>query len=346
MAQLYVTSLGCMWRDAFTRWRDAFTRWRDAFTCEVCDVMHSYVMRLIHMSRDVFIHAVTDSYVMWCIAMKRDMFIGNMTCCGKRQVHVRHVTFDSFIWGCISRCDMTRLCQLAEFEKIGSTVHACDLWLESLTWGRYWFICTWIFIFIHIYIYIYVYIYYIHDMTHLCRLAQFEKADGAVGQDGWVKFLKVSYIVTSCCKFSGKLTFETFYHDFCRREAAILCRRLLLDGSRFLWMTQCPVTWLDHVCAMTRSWVTWLVCMCDMKTAACWKSFSCNDAMPCDMIRSYVCRDLCTCVPWLVHAWRDSCLYVTWGQLLAESCQHWMTLCPVTWLIQVCDMTRSRVCRD
>jgi len=183
-------------------------------------------------------------------------------------------------------------------------------------------------------------------MTHLCRLAQFEKADGAVGQDGWVKFLKVSYIVTSCCKFSGKLTFETFYHDFCRREAAILCRRLLLDGSRFLWMTQCPVTWLDHVCAMTRSWVTWLVCMCDMKTAACWKSFSCNDAMPCDMIRSYVCRDLCTCVPWLVHAWRDSCLYVTWGQLLAESCQHWMTLCPVTWLIQVCDMTRSRVCRD
>jgi len=104
------------------------------------------------------------------------------------------------------------------------------------------------------------------------------------------------------------------------------------------------VTWLVHMCDMTRSYVwhdsflcvTYLVHMWDMTYSYVWQASSLR--VTC-LIESYVWHDSSIFATWLIHMCDGLCqMYdMTLSDLWHES-----FIC-VTWLIHVCDMTHSYV---
>jgi len=98
------------------------------------------------------------------------------------------------------------------------------------------------------------------------------------------------------------------------------------------------VTWLIHMCDVTRTYVsvshpyvsrdsficvTWLVHMCHTRVSLCHRSTYHVQLLSCDMTHSYVWNESCACVTWHVVA---RIIYmcngwVTWHNM-NESC-HW-----------------------
>jgi len=108
---------------------------------------------------------------------------------------------------------------------------------------------------------------------------------------------------------------ESFTYQWNRRRLRLFLRQL------YTWVT------LRHD---SFTCVTWLVHMCDMT-------------------RSHVWHDSCTCMTWLIHmcdmtrlhVWHDSCTRVTWLMHKSD-----MTNSHATWLMHKCDLTNSHVWHD
>ena len=116
------------------------------------------------------------------------------------------------------------------------------------------------------------------------------------------------------------------------------------------------VTWLIHVCWYD-SYTPCMVCCTCLYTHSnvllrihMWHdSFVCAPWLihMCVINHSYVCHDSFTCVTWLMHTRHDSyapCVVccICLCTLFACVMTHWY----VTWLIRMCAMTHSYVCRD
>jgi len=163
-------------------------------------------------------------------------------------------------------------------------------------------------------------------------------------------------------------------------DSGLLIRSWFVCVYMHMWHDSfISVTWLVHMCGMTRSnvWHNLFICVIwlwslDKKIISMvvcvyvtWLVHTC------DMTRSYACRDSFMCVTWVVRvrdmtrscAWHDSSLeslnhkrFVFWMYVhetwLIHMCDmtpsyvwHYSLIC-VTWLVHMCDMTRSYVWRD
>jgi len=142
------------------------------------------------------------------------------------------------------------------------------------------------------------------------------------------------------------------------------------------------VTWLIHLCSNTPSYALILDNMSDMTHSSVRHDFITRFIHMCGMTHSYVWHDSFICVTWLVHmcnmthshVWHDSFMCVTlagWSAWCVCGCGcgcgcgcvgygvcvcvcvscaqthvwHDSFIC-VTWLVHMCDMTRSYVYRD
>jgi len=145
---------------------------------------------------------------------------------------------------------------------------------------------------------------------------------------------------------------------------------LRLFLSWYDWQT--GVSWLPLMCVMTPSYVrrdsfvcvTWLIHICDMTRIDAY-AYSFFDATG-----KLVCHDSLICVSWLPHmcvvthsyAWHDSSIYVTWLVLMPTPIlflmrlARWCVMTPsyvchdwficVSWLIRMCDMAHPYMWRD
>jgi len=126
------------------------------------------------------------------------------------------------------------------------------------------------------------------------------------------------------------------------------------------------VTWLVHMCDMTRSYVwhdsficvTWLIRMCDMTHSYIWHdSIICATWLShvCDMTQSHVCHDSCICYMWHIHkrqSHSDTFICVSTCVSFTYICVWHDSSMPVTWLTEihmthlhtsVCDMTDAHM---
>ena len=133
------------------------------------------------------------------------------------------------------------------------------------------------------------------------------------------------------------MTGSHVWHDSCLCVTSTLLRCIFSD--LFVY-----VTWLVHVCDLTRTCVTWLIhvwldsCMC-----VTWLMHVCDLTHACVsqalywgvLVVIYLCvwHDSFTCVTWPMHVCRRRFTDVCFGDLC---------VC-VTWLVHMCDLTHSCV---
>jgi len=201
-------------------------------------------------------------------------------------------------------------------------------------------ICIFVYMYFHIYIYSYMYIYIhiIHIYIYVCLC----------GVD----------ITGGLCTHntSTALRFPRRLHPRMQRQVRMLISLRWVRMSRLFGETHLSadlqrVTWLVHLCDMTRSCV-W------------WKDSLVGRPATCDMTRSFVWRDSFMCATWLViycvrgivhrlcgeshscsFVWRDLLICVMSRLTRRQTCNVWRDsfIC-VTWLVHVCDMTRDLYC--